>query len=522
MLTSPTLVDAVRWNARRFPGRDAVVDEQGRLTHRELADRVWALAAGLQRAGVRKGDHVGLLVGNTVFAAECFLGVIAAGGVAVFYNWRWASTELRTGITSTAAKLVFVEEQFLPSYRTAAQDGALEAVTCIPQGAEYDALHDGPHDRSQDGRPHHDGPPDVVVGQDDPMCILFTGGTTGISKGVVLPHRSGIFNALNEMLDCGMGREGELVGLNITPMFHSAALLSVFAPHFLSGGTNVLLGRFDEALVAETVARERVTTSFMIPNMIRRLIRTGALETEGFQRYFRQMHTGGGLLRMPDKQALARLLPNTRLFFRYGLTEAGPMVSRLLPADVMRPELDGSIGQEYSLAEVQVQDLDTGRECAPGELGEICVRGPAVMLGYFERPQETAAALRDGWLHTGDLAVRDEDGYLFFRDRAKDMIKTGGENVYAAEIEQLLYAHEAVMECGVLGVPSVEWDEEVRAVVALRDGHDVTEQELRDYLRQHLAGYKVPKVIQFVAPETMPVNPSGKIVKSQLRAVVGW
>jgi len=510
MLTSPTLVDAVRWNARRFPDRDAVVDEQGRLTHRELADRVWSLAAGLQRAGVRKGDHVGLLVGNTVFAAECFLGVIAAGGVAVFYNWRWAPTELRTGITSTAARVVLVEEQFLPSYRTAAQDGALDAVTCIPQGAGYDALHEG------------GGPPDVVVGQDDPMCILFTGGTTGTSKGVVLAHRSGTFNALNEMLDCGMGREGEHVGLNITPMFHSAALLSVFAPHFLSGGTNVLLGKFDEALVAETVARERVTTSFMIPNMIRRLIRTGALETEGFQRYFRQMHTGGGLLRMPDKQALARLLPDTRLFFRYGLTEAGPMVSRLLPADVMRPELDGSIGQEYTLVEVEVQDPDSGRECAAGELGEICVRGPAVMLGYFERPQETAAALRDRWLHTGDLAVRDEEGYLFFRDRAKDMIKTGGENVYAAEIEQLLYAHEAVMECGVLGVPSVEWDEEVRAVVALRDGYDVTEQDLRDYLRQHLAGYKVPKVIQFVAPETMPVNPSGKIVKSQLRAVVGW
>jgi fatty-acyl-CoA synthase len=150
------------------------------------------------------------------------------------------------------------------------------------------------------------------------------------------------------------------------------------------------------------------------------------------------------------------------------------------------------------------------------------VRGLAVVLGYFGQPDATAAVLKDGWLHTGDLAVRDADGYLFFRDRAKDMIKSGGENVYAAEIEQLLYTHPAVMECGVLGVPSLEWDEEVRAVVSVRPGSSATQEELQAFLRQSLAGYKVPKQIMFVPPDQMPVNPSGKIVKARLREVVGW
>ena len=145
-----------------------------------------------------------------------------------------------------------------------------------------------------------------------------------------------------------------------------------------------------------------------------------------------------------------------------------------------------------------------------------------MMTEYFKRPKETADTLREGWLHTGDLAIRNEEGYFFFRDRAKDMIKTGGENVYAAEIEQLLYAHPAVMECGVLGVPSVEWDEEVRAVVALRQEATVTEDELRAYLREHLAGYKIPKEFLFLAHESFPVNPSGKIVKSELRSIAGW
>jgi fatty-acyl-CoA synthase len=288
----------------------------------------------------------------------------------------------------------------------------------------------------------------------------------------------------------------------------------------MAGGTSVVVRKFTEEGFAEVVEREHVTSTFIIPNMIRRLLASGTLSGTRV-RTLRQLHTGGGVLRMPDKLAVKAALPDVQLFFRYGLTEAGPMVSRLKDVDILDPELDGSIGQEYTFAEVQLRDLE-GMEVGPGELGEIFVRGPGVMLGYYNQADATNDVLADGWLRTGDLAVRDERGYLYFRDRAKDMIKSGGENVYAAEIEQLLYAHPAVMECAVLGVPSLEWDEEVRAVVALREGATLDAVTLESYLRESLAGYKIPKVFLFVDPGWMPINPSGKIVKKRLRDKAGW
>lgn len=509
-----TLADMVRLNARRDPDRVAVVDEGGRLTHGELSERAMAVARGLVEAGVRPGDRVGVLTGNSNFAIETLLGTTLAGGVYVPFNWRWATSELVHGINLTRPRVVLIEERFRDAGVAALSDEAEPGVTIDEplvayEGGDYESLL----------RPGGD--VGVPVRLTDPLCILFTGGTTGRSKGVILSHRAGVTNGINELVDCGLGRAPHNTGANITPLFHSAALLCVFMPNYLTGGTSVNIHRFDEHTFPDLVEREGINSTFIIPNMIRRLLKVGAFEHEGLQAHLKQLHSGGGVLRMPDKEAVLAQMPHLELFFRYGLTEGGPMVSRLLPDDILRPELDGSIGKEYTFTQVEVRGPD-GVEVPPGELGEICVKGPNVMDGYFDRPDDTAEVLRDGWLHTGDLAVRDEAGYLFFRDRAKDMIKSGGENVYASEIEQVLYAHPAVMECGVLGVPSEEWDEEVRVVVALRERDTVTDEELRAYLKQHLAGYKVPKVFAFVEPDRMPVNPSGKVVKQDLRELMGW
>jgi fatty-acyl-CoA synthase len=506
-----TVSDFVRLNGQRHAGTVAVVDETRSLTHGQLSGRATALARGLIDAGVRPGDRVGVLTGNVVFGVETLLGVALAGAVYVPFNWRWATEELVLGTNLTRPRVVLVEQGFVPAFDAALATGELDpAMQVYREGEEYERLF-----RSGGN------PVDVAVGLDDPLCILFTGGTTGQSKGVVLSHRSAITNALNELVDLGFGQQPGSVGLNITPLFHSAALLCVFMPHYITGGTNVLMQKFDEDAFGDVLEREKVKSTFIIPNMIRRLVKAGTFDRPGLRTNFRQLHTGGGLLRMPDKDAVFQRLPDVQMFYRYGLTEGGPMLTRLHHVDIRRPELDGSIGKEYSFVEVQVQD-EEGNEMPAGEMGEICARGPGMMLGYFDRPEETKATFRGGWLHTGDLAVRDSDGYLFFRDRAKDMIKTGGENVYAAEIEQLLYAHPAVMECGVLGVASVEWDEEVRAVVALRDGATASPDELSSYLRGHLAGYKIPKQYLFVEPRSMPVNPSGKIVKAALRRFAGW
>lgn len=505
-----TLPDFVRLNVRRHGDRIALVDDDISMTHAELSARAASLARGLVRMGVSPGDRVGVLAGNSAFSIEVLLGSAMVGAIVVPYNWRWATDELVAGINLTRPAVVLVEAGFVADLeRALGAPGLTTEVAVRRQGAEYESLFQpGPLVK-------------VAIEPDDALCILFTGGTTGTSKGVVLSHRSAMTNALNEIVDLGFGQAPDNVGLSVTPLFHSASLLCVFLPHYITGGTNVLMSRFDETQFGDLVVEHGVRSTFIIPNMIRRLVSAEILDRPSVRETLRQLHTGGGLLRMPDKTAVLGRMPELQLFYRYGLTEAGPMLTRLHHRDILDPSLDGSIGQEYTFVEVQIQD-DDGRELPPGELGEICARGPGMMTGYFGRPDETAAILHDGWLHTGDLAIRDERGYLFFRDRAKDMIKSGGENVYAAEIEQLLYAHPAVLECGVVGVPSIEWDEEVRVVLALRSGSNIGEDELRAYLREHLAGYKVPKLFRFIAGADMPISTSGKVLKSKLREVAGW
>lgn len=507
-----TIGDWIQLHHRRHPGKEALVGVDGRRTYGELAERAWGLGRGLRELNIGSGDRVGVLASNTVYNAEMFFSVAASGGVYVAYNWRWTASELAEGIGETGADVILVEDQF---------QGLLEEAlailgrdhdrlpTVIAQGAPTDALRRG------------SGSLEDITSLDSPLCIIYTGGSTGRSKGVVLSHRAAAANAINEIVDCRLGtRPGER-GLIVTPLFHSAALLCWLVPHFVAGATSVLAPKFDEAALVDWVGRESITNTFMIPNMMRKMMDLGVFQDTVFQNNLKAVHTGAGLLRMPDKELFAQTLPDTDLYFRYGLTEAGPMVTRLRSEDMLDPQVDGSIGQEYFLVEAQLQNPD-GNIVAPGELGEICVRGPSVMTGYYGRPEQTAEALRGGWLHTGDLATQDERGYYYFRDRLKEMIKTGGENVYAAEVEQILHLHPAVLEAAVVGVPDLKWDEEVRAAVVLRSGASVTKEDLSAFLRTKLAGYKVPKQMVFLGQEAFPRSAAGKLVKAQLKHDLGW
>jgi fatty-acyl-CoA synthase len=499
--------DALRANRERYPSKVALIDDTGASTWADTVDRCWALARGLLEHGVRPGDHVGVLSGNGRFAAEAYLGTVAAGAVSVQYNWRWATRELVQGIATTGARTILVEAPYADALAEALATGDLEDVhTVVVEGDAFETFL----------RPG--GPPSVDVAPDDPNVIIFTGGTTGFSKGVVLTHRNVLANCLNEIVDTEMVHDDRT--LIIAPMFHSGSLLCWFLPHVVLGATSVMARQFDETQVAETIARARITNGFLVPNMVRRLVASGALERADLSS-LQRLYVGGATFKLPDKEAVAEVMPHARVYFQYGLTEAGPIVSRLRPEDMFRPELDGSIGQPFLLAEVSVRDAED-RAVEPGVVGEICVRGPAVMAGYHAQPEATAEALAGGWLRTGDLAARDAEGYLFFHDRAKDMIKTGGENVYSAEVEQVLHAHPHIAEVAVIGVPSSEWDEEVRAVVALRPGAAASEDELRAHCRASLAGYKVPKRFAFVEPARMPVSPSGKVLKRTLRDLSLW
>ncbi|MDP9933789.1 fatty-acyl-CoA synthase [Paenarthrobacter nicotinovorans] len=507
-----TIGDWIRLNYRRNPSREALVGVDGRVTFGEAAERAWQLGRGLRNSGVGPGDGVGVLAGNSVFNAEAFFGVAAAGGVYIAYNWRWAPAELAAGILETEASVILVEERHLPLLEQALEiiaENAESLPKVVRQGAEVDSLRIG------------SGVLEDAATPESPLCIIYTGGSTGTPKGVVLSHRSALANAINEMYDCGVGSRENERGLIVTPLFHSAALLCWLVPHFVAGATSVIAEKFSDETVVELVGSEAITNTFMIPNMMRRLMDGGVLADPAIRKHLKSVHTGAGLLRMPDKELFTSMLPGAELYFRYGLTEAGPMVTRLRPVDMLDPAVDGSIGTEYLLVEAQLQDAE-GREVVAGELGEICVRGPGLMTGYFGRPDATAEAMKGGWLHTGDLAVQDDRGYFYFRDRLKEMIKTGGENVYSAEIEQILHLHPAVLEAVVVGVPDPKWDEEVRAVVVLRNGIQADASELAVFLRQHLAGYKIPKKMVFLRPEELPRSAAGKLVKAQLKTNLGW
>jgi fatty-acyl-CoA synthase len=501
-----TLPQVLRRNHRRRPQAPAAVDGVRRLNHRELSERAWSVANGLAGAGVAPGDSIAILCGNGVFSAETILGAIAGGAVAVPLSWRWSTAELEHGLNDSGAKVVLADQEFATNVQPLIDAGKAPAVErLIIEGPGFEAFLGAPS------------APDVDVSSESPAVILYTGGTTGASKGVVLSHTNVMANAIDEIVDTDM--EPDDVTLLIAPMYHSASLLCWFLPHLVLGACSVFMRHFDEEHTATLIERERVTNGFFIPNMVRRMLLSRAWERHRVD-CFRRLYVGGATFRLPDKEGVREVLPGARIYYQYGLTEAGPIVTRLRPEDMFKPELDGSIGQEMLLNDVSIRD-DSGAEVPDGAAGEIWVRGPNVMLGYFNRPEATAAVMRDGWLRTGDVASR-HHGYFMFHDRLKDMIKTGGENVYSAEVEQALYTHPAVAEAAVLGVPSEQWDEEVRAVVALRPGSTASEKELQQHCRRTLAGYKVPKQILFVPLERIPVNPSGKIMKRELRRHNLW
>ncbi len=503
MLTVP---DVLRRNHGRRPLAPAVVDQARRLSHRQLTERAWRVAGGLAGLGVRPGETVAILAGNGIFSAEAILGAMAAGAIAAPLSWRWSRPELEYGLNDSRARVVLADAEFAPAVEELVGGrGAVHVEHVIVEGPRYEDFMRGA------------AAPLPAVTPDSPAVILYTGGTTGASKGVLLSHGNVMANAIDEIVDTDMKPDD--VTLLIAPMYHSASLLCWFLPHLVIGACSVFMRHFDEEHAARIIEEERVTNGFFIPNMVRRMLISGAWERHRTDS-FRRLYVGGATFRMPDKEAVREVLPDARIYYQYGLTEAGPIVTRLRPEDMFEPALDGSIGQEMLLNDVSIQD-DSGNEVADGVAGEICVRGPNVMLGYFNRPDATAAAFRNGWLRTGDLASR-ENGYFMFHDRLKDMIKSGGENVFSAEVEQALYTHPAVAEAAVLGVASDRWDEEVRAVVALKPGRDAGERELQEHCRRLIAGYKVPKRILFLAMEQIPVNPSGKIMKRELRQRQLW
>ncbi len=499
----PTLSDALFRQARRVPRRTALVSGETRWTYAELDAAVNRTANALFDSGLRKGDRLALMSPNTAGFVTTFYAAMRLGVIVVPVNPRMAPPEVTYLLDDSRAR-AFVFDPVLTPVAEPARAAAVEPppIVLTTRPAE------GHRDLEDEAARQPDTAPDVVVTETDDAEILYTSGTTGRPKGVLLDQHRVVWDGVNVNLQLGLA-DGERM-LHVAPLYHSAELNLFLNGGMLVGATHVLQPAFEPGAVLEAMETERITAYFGVPTMYRFL-----LDHPDFTRRDLSEWRVGMFGAAPMPPALiariAELAPGVRLFNLCGPTEAGPggicIGTQELAA---RPSANG-----WAIINTEARVVDSnGEDVGAGGAGEIILRGETVMKGYWNKPEATAEVLRDGWLHTGDLATIDEDGCITLVDRMKDMIITGGMNVYSVEVENALAAHPDVADCAVVGAPHPVYGESIVAVVTPREGAELTLEGIREYLRPLIADYKAPHQLVIGA---VPRNPSGKIVKHQLR-----
>lgn len=494
-----------------WPEHVAVVDvargEEGRFTYRRLNERAEALGGWLRDvAGVKPGDRVGLVAHNGVEYLDAFFACGKIGAIFVPFNWRLHAAELAELVRDTAPRVLLFGDEFSEAvaFTRERQGESLRLVALEEKGLpgaeryEEEVLKHQPSARVT----HEEVDPEDII------CLLFTGGTTGRSKGARISHRMVAWNTLNTLIH--EVRPGD-VTVTHTPMFHTGGLLVYTVPLLAVGGTVVLMRRWEPELLLSLIQRERVTLFFAVPTQYQQLHDSPSFRTTDFSSV-RFMTSGGAPMPVPLIQAWQAVHP---VPFKqgFGMTEFGPGVFSMGPEYAVSKA--GSIGRPNYHVEARLVD-DDGNEVPVGEVGELVLKGPSMFSGYFNDEKATAAAIdARGWFHTGDLARRDADGFFTIAGRKKDMFISGGENVYPLELETALYEHPAVAQCAVVGVPDSKWGEVGRAFVVLHPGASATPDELLEHMRGRLARFKVPKRVEVV--ERLPVSAAGKILKRELR-----
>ena len=504
------ITDFLQRRAQLTPDRLAIHDT---LTGQDITYAAWNAQANqtanfLRDLGVGQGDRVAVLSSNNMAYLDTWMACGKIGAILQNLNWRLTTAELE-GLIRDAAPVVFVySDDFVE------QVNVLRAR--IPSVRHFIALNQraDPGDRSFvgcDAFPAVLSAPRPALDWDSPWVICYTGGTTGLPKGAILSHGNMTWNSINTVMSWGLD-QNDVAILN-SPLFHTGGLNVFTLPLIHAGGASILCGGFDAAQVFDLIAGGDVTLFFGVPTMFVVMQQHPRWAEADFSR-LKLVISGGAPCPMPIFERFwAR---DVDFKTGYGLTEAGPNTFWLPAADVRRKP--GAVG--FPLMHVDVQ-IVRGDEtvCDPGEPGELLIRGPHVTPGYWNNPQATADAIRDGWLHTGDLATQDSEGYITIVGRLKDMIISGGENVYPAEVESVLYRHPAIKEAALIGVPDDTWGEVGRAIVVKEPGHALSEDDLIAFLRDYLARYKVPKSVIFV--DALPKTGAGKIDKKVLAGQYG-
>jgi acyl-CoA synthetase (AMP-forming)/AMP-acid ligase II len=490
-----------------YPDKPLTCFGERRRSFKDVGDRVARLAGALRGLGFQTGESAAILALNSDRFLEYFMAVPWAGGVLNPCNIRWSPAEILYSLEDSGSTIMFVDETFRPlAQKLAGQTTSIKAWIYCGDGAVPVGMH-GYEQLLSGAAPIAD----AVRRGDDLLGLFYTGGTTGHPKGVMVSHNS-LGTSYLSILAEGLAPK-DAVYLHAAPMFHLADL-GMAGPHWLQGNTHSFIPAFSpEALVA-AVERDRVTHMLLVPTMIQMLIDHPVMGQGRDLSSLRCICYGASAMSEALLNRAIEALPGVEFAQAYGMTELAPLAT-VCGQDQHKPGGKlGSAGRASYCTEVRIVDPN-GNEVPRGTVGEVIVRGANVMTGYWKKPELTASTIRDGWMHTGDGAYMDEDGYIFVVDRLKDMIITGGENVYSAEVESALAKHPAVMACAVIGIPSAEWGESVHAVVVLRPGNSTEKDELIAHCKELIAGYKCPRSIDFV--EALPLSGAGKILKTTLR-----
>ncbi len=492
----------VRKHACRKPNAIAVVVDERRFTYADLNSRVNRLANALTGLGIGMGDRVAVLLFNSHEYMEMTLALAKLGAILVPLNYRLAGPELEFILNDSGARILAYGAEFSHLYEAVREGIGVEQFICVGGDAKepnqsYEALLANASDSE---------PPLAPTSFDDAITILYTSGTTGRPKGAILTHGNVFFASLNAIHHSGNAGGAILIA---TPMFHVAGLTVQAIPTIYRGHTIVFERYFDPEYALQLIEREKVTGSMLVPAMLLFMS-----QAHNFYEYdlssLESVFIGGA----PCPESLMQTYLDRGVPIRqgFGMTEnCGTGI--ILDPEEARRKL-GSCGKPMFHCDARVWD-ETGNDTEPGQVGELMLRGPVVTKGYWNMPEQTEASFTDGWFHTGDLAKIDEEGYFYIVERKKDMLITGGENVYPAEVEDVIISHPKVAEVGVIGMPDEKWGESVRAVVVPLPNQTLTAEEIQEYCKGKIAKYKIPKSVVFV--DQLPRNPAGKILKRILR-----
>ncbi|MBI5263561.1 MAG: long-chain fatty acid--CoA ligase [Bradyrhizobium sp.] len=492
------------------PNGLATVCGDNRRTWREVGDRVARLAGGLRARGIALGDRVAVLSLNSDRYLELYLAAGWAGAVIVPLNIRWSALENEDALRDCRAGILFVDKAFAPiGAQLAKAIPGLKLIYAddgdVPSGIEgYEAViarSEPVEDAMREGK--------------DLAGIFYTGGTTGRSKGVMLSHHNLMANAFNALSE-GLFPAG-CIYLHAAPMFHLANGAAMYSL-LLSGGSNVMIQSFTPEGVMAVIQNTRVTDVLLVPTMIQMFVDHPAIGNYDLSSLKRVLY-GASPISEAVLDRAAKALPHVAFTQAYGMTELSPIATLLhWKEHIGEGRAKGrhrGAGRATLGCEVRIVD-DNDQPVPFGTVGEIVARGDNVMMGYWERPEETARAVINGWMHTGDGGFMDKDGFVYVVDRVKDMIISGGENVYSVEVENALAQHPAVLSCAVIGIPDEQWGETVHAIVVKRAGGEVSATELIEFTKARIAGYKCPRSVE-ITEAPLPLSGAGKVLKRELR-----